>query len=97
MTDASAPASRIPEFATVEEEAEFWDTHDLSDYWDEFTPATVRVSPTLASVHVVRLDAADHEELTHHADAQGTDPSTPARRWIRERLRAERAQSPAWP
>ena len=25
--------SRIPEFANREEEAEFWDTHDITDYW----------------------------------------------------------------
>ena len=97
MPDASAPASRIPEFATVEEEAEFWDTHDLSAYRDEFMPATVRVSPTLAPVHVVRLDARDHEELAHHAQAQGTDPSTLERRWIRERLRTERAHQAVRP
>ncbi|MCC7353963.1 MAG: hypothetical protein IT330_09415, partial [Anaerolineae bacterium] len=24
--------SKIPEFATREEEAEFWDTHDFTDY-----------------------------------------------------------------
>jgi hypothetical protein len=28
-------AEQLPEqFATIEEAAEFWDTHDLTDYWD---------------------------------------------------------------
>ena len=45
MTDASAPTSRIPEFATVEEEAEFWNTHDPSDDREEFRPARVRIPP----------------------------------------------------
>jgi predicted DNA binding CopG/RHH family protein len=27
---------RIPKFETSEEEAEFWDTHSLADYWDEW-------------------------------------------------------------
>lgn len=28
-------SSSLPEhFATFEEAAEFWDTHDLADYWD---------------------------------------------------------------
>jgi len=28
--------SRIPEFASIEEEAEFWDTHSSTDFEDEF-------------------------------------------------------------
>ena len=30
--------SRIPEFVSREEEAEFWDTHDFTDYLDELEP-----------------------------------------------------------
>lgn len=30
------PKSRIPHFKTIEEEAEFWDTHDLTEFEDEF-------------------------------------------------------------
>ena len=97
MTDASASASRIPAVATSEEEAACWDTHDPSDDWKEVRPATVRVSPTLASVHAVRLDDGDREEPTHHAHARGTDPSALARRWIKERPRAERAHHPDRP
>ncbi len=26
----------IPRFASREEEAAFWDEHDLADYWDDF-------------------------------------------------------------
>ncbi|WP_243137670.1 CopG family antitoxin [Desulfofundulus thermobenzoicus] len=25
----------MPDFKTVEEEAEFWEKHSVSDYWDE--------------------------------------------------------------
>ncbi|MBM4465020.1 MAG: hypothetical protein FJ014_05605 [Chloroflexi bacterium] len=28
--------SKIPEFSSIREEAAFWDTHSLADYWDEF-------------------------------------------------------------
>ena len=30
--------SKIPKFKSIEEEAEFWDTHSFADYWDEFKP-----------------------------------------------------------
>jgi hypothetical protein len=32
----NGPASRIPVFASREEEAAWWDSHDLADYQDEF-------------------------------------------------------------
>ncbi len=39
--------SRIPTFQTYQEEAEFWDTHDTTDFEDEFRPVTVRVAEDL--------------------------------------------------
>ena len=27
---------KVPRFSSVQQEAEFWDTHSLADYWDEF-------------------------------------------------------------
>jgi hypothetical protein len=38
------PKSPIPDFKSIEEEAGFWDTHDFTDYLDEFKPVKVRVS-----------------------------------------------------
>lgn len=39
--------SRIPAFATRQEEAEWWDTHDITDYLDELEPVDVRFGVTL--------------------------------------------------
>ena len=30
-----------------EEEAEYWDTHSLADYWDKLEPVTVELEPGL--------------------------------------------------
>jgi hypothetical protein len=27
---------KVPRFPSIQEEAEFWDTHSLADHWDEF-------------------------------------------------------------
>ena len=56
--NANRPPAKdpIPEFATREEEAEFWDTHDFTDYWDELEPANVTVSPNLESSFQIPLD-----------------------------------------
>lgn len=102
MSQGQQP-SRIPDFGSREEEAEFWDTHDLTDYWDETRPVEITISRALrdrveararkdlADRLTVRLDRADREELTRRADEQGVGPSTLVRMWVKERLRAERA------
>lgn len=34
--------SKIPDFKNYEEEANFWDTHDFTEFLDEMTPVKVR-------------------------------------------------------
>ncbi|MBA3450574.1 MAG: hypothetical protein H0T18_05115 [Chloroflexia bacterium] len=85
---ASTP-SRIPEFRSREEEAEFWDTHDVTDYLDELRPVRVRAMPNLSNGMTVRLDSADREAIGRIAAERGVGPSTLVRMWIKERLRAE--------
>jgi hypothetical protein len=74
---SSQPAqSKIPEFRSREEEAEFWDTHDFSVFLDETRPVKLRVSGQLSEGLVVRLDRQDREELERRAREQGIGPST---------------------
>lgn len=92
MSDEQRPInqqtpSRIPEFATRAEEAEFWDTHDFTDFLDELRPVQVRVAKNLSQGLNVRLDQSDREELDRRAREQGIGPSTLVRMWIKERLR----------
>jgi len=78
--------SRIPEFATREEETEFWDTHDFTDFLDETRSVTFQVSKNLSDGLTVRLDPKDREALDQLARDKGIGPSTLVRMWIRERL-----------
>ena len=80
---------RIPAFQSVEEEAAFWDTHDITDFTEESTPVQVIVGQDLAERLTLRLDQADRRELTKRAHAKGVGPSTLARMWLKERLREE--------
>ncbi|HET7034368.1 MAG TPA: CopG family antitoxin [Thermomicrobiaceae bacterium] len=83
---------RIPAFQNIEEEAEFWDTHDVTEFMGvELQPVEVTVGPELADRLTVRLDRADREALTKRARAMGIGPSTLARIWLKERLRQEDA------
>ena len=93
MTDQPPRQSRIPDFQSREEEAEFWDTHDLTEFLDETEPVTLNVSPNLRSVFSLRLDGEDQEELARQAKEIGVGPSTLARMWIKERLKQGRSRT----
>lgn len=79
----------IPEFHSREEEAAFWDSHDLSDYWGTFKPVRARFSKQLSEGITVRLDPETLSRLRERAHALGIGPTTLARIWIIERLRDE--------
>jgi hypothetical protein len=81
---------RIPAFQNIEEEAAFWDTHDVTEFvGTELQPVEVTIGSELAERVTVRLDRADRAELVKRARAKGVGPSTLARMWLKERLRQE--------
>lgn len=80
---------RIPSFASIEEEAAFWDSHDFTDFMDESSPVQITVGQELAERLTLRLDQADRQALVRRAEAKGIGPSTLARIWLKERLRQE--------
>ena len=83
--------SRIPRFKTVEEEAEFWDTHSLADYEDELEEVpdvqfvVTRAKPKKGIT--VRLEEDLLDTLRTEAHAKGIGPSTLIRMWVLEHLR----------
>ena len=77
---------RIPEFSSIQEEAEFWDTHDTTDFEDEFAPVKVRFAKKLSEGTTIRLDNETLDQLRREALATGVPPATLARMWIVERL-----------
>ena len=48
--------SRIPEFASREEAAAWFDTHDMADYQDEFKTVRMRLANNLTEGITIRLD-----------------------------------------
>jgi hypothetical protein len=94
MNEQSEPIetkrSRIPNFTSREEEAEFWDTHDFTDYLDELTPVKVRVAKPLIAKVEVRFDEESDRELEALASERGMKKSTLIRTWVLEHLQKER-------
>jgi predicted DNA binding CopG/RHH family protein len=91
--NASKPG-RIPEFASIEEEAAFWDTHSTADYEAEFTPVHVRFAKRLSTGVTIRLDPDTLERLRTLAHQQGIGPTTLIRMWVLERLTQQEGSSP---
>ena len=84
--------SRIPEFANREEEAAFWDTHSLADYWDEFKPVKVRVAKKLSEKVTISLNPDIFKKACSLADEKGIPLASMIDLWVMERLEAEGIQ-----
>ncbi|MEW6047486.1 MAG: CopG family antitoxin [Bacillota bacterium] len=66
----------LPAFESAEQEAAFWDSHSVADYWDQLEPAT-------ETVEVVRKKRLLSVRLAQHDDrgvAPRRRPLRP-RRW----------------
>jgi hypothetical protein len=77
---------RIPKFTSRAEEAEFWDTHSMADYWDDLKPVRVRFAKNLSQGITIRFDPPTLDKLRRHARQKGIGPTTLARMWILEHL-----------
>lgn len=76
---------KVPAFNSIQEEMEFWDTHDTIDLADDLSAAIYTPGKKIAPISV-RLDAADRARLRAEAQKMGIGPSTLARIWIKEKL-----------
>lgn len=78
--------SRIPSFATHEEEAAFWDVHDFTDFLDELQEVEVKFADNLSESLTIRLTPAMMAQLRALANVKGVSTSTLVRVWVAEHL-----------
>ncbi len=77
----------IPDhFATIEEAAEFWDSHDLADYWDLTEEVDFDVDVRRRR-YLVALDPDLAEQLITEAHKRGLSTETLINLWLSEKLR----------
>lgn len=86
----------VPKFKSIEEEAEFWDTHSTADYPDYWEPVTdIKFSKNLISVYegkeIITLDSGIEKAVKKVAKKKGIKTSAAAEMLIRERLSQLRA------
>ncbi len=80
---------RIPDTDSIEELARFWDTHDATDYDEEFEEITEPLFERRRRriVMVVPLEAQEVEAVEKIAKAKGLDNKALLREWVLEKLR----------
>lgn len=79
-----------PKFKSYAEEARFWDTHELTDYFDRSKKVVLDFSAAKKkkdSVLTVRLQPELKMKLGAVAEEMGIQASTLARMWLVEKLR----------
>lgn len=78
---------KIPKFKTLQEEADFWDTHDTTEFGPEFKAVKARVSKNLLLKGItVRFDNTTMAQLRKEASQKGIGATTLIRMWIMEKL-----------
>ena len=81
---------KLPKFKNEDEEREFWDTHDSTDYaWEEVK--NIRFSKNLKSIYTsnvlpIRLDEKIKKAIEKVAKKKGIKSSDAASMLIQERL-----------
>jgi predicted DNA binding CopG/RHH family protein len=72
-------------FQTLEEEAEFWDTHDVTDEINEGTVVGFHQANKTDTL-TIRFSHEDIQKLREEASEQGIGPSTLARMLVKRGL-----------
>lgn len=83
MEDTMMP--KMPKTDSIQELAEFWQRHDLTDFEDELEEVP---APVFQRAHVVgvALTRDEHKALQAAAASRGIDEATLIREWVKERL-----------
>lgn len=81
-------SKKLPKFKSEQDEARFWDSHDSTDFLDEFQddPNLVFVRPESA---VIELSGDTWRSLVREARRRRTTPSRLVDRWLSERLASD--------
>jgi hypothetical protein len=80
--------TKISKARTLDEIAEYWDTHSLADHWDETHEVEFEVR--VERRRRVTLDPDVYAQIEAQARARGVLPETLVNLWVAERLAVEK-------
>ena len=93
MAASDSNMSKLPTFDSAEQESEFWDTHDATDFLDQTVPTDERFEIARPSKNLIslRLDSATMDQLRSLAAELRLSDTALVRTWVLERLGKEQA------
>jgi len=77
--------SKMPKIDSIEELAEFWDAHDLTDFEDELEEVTEPVFVRGSAIRV-HLESREARALEKMAQAKGISKEELVRAWVLQKL-----------
>ncbi len=77
----------IPQTDSIQELAEFWDTHELTDFQDELEEITEPVFERRAMLKIY-LQPEEMEAIKKAAQSRGVACADLIRQWVLERIQA---------
>jgi hypothetical protein len=80
--------SSISAAKSYQEIGDFWDTHDLADYWEQTEPAEFEVNLE-SEITYYALDKNLSEQIQSIARKRGVSADTLINLWIQEKLQHE--------
>jgi hypothetical protein len=83
--------SSLSKARSYTEIGEFWDTHDLTEYWEQTRPAEFEVD-IRSEVTYYALESTLSAEVKVLAERRGVTPETLLNLWVQEKLREAEAQ-----
>lgn len=80
---------KVPIFKSIEEEAEFWDTHDTEEFADEFEPVEVKFARPLKHkwMLTIELDEETFNQMKKLAKGAEKEIGVLIRSWVLEHLK----------
>ena len=88
MSENKDQTTSISKAQSIEEIAEFWDTHSVADYWEETHEVDFEIR---AARRQVTLAPEVYEKLKEQARVRGILPETLVNLWLAERLQEAEA------
>ena len=77
--------SKLPKFHSIEQMAEFWDTHDSTDFEDELEEVTEPVFVRRPAI-TVHLESREAQAVGRMARKKGVSREELIRSWVLEKL-----------
>jgi len=79
-------ATNIPQTDSIQELAQFWDTHDLTEFEDQLEVVESSIFQREAVVEI-HLAAQEAEVIKELAESKGVQSADLIREWVLEKLR----------